>query len=240
MSSISASSAPAMLAWILARMLLSRLLWWILESRQAGPWRLMAEVMRRWAAAGPTGRPAQSTSGFHSGSTSRHGPLWLLVGDMPLVPFSPRVSVSRTCTPSRMPFARSVAKTASRTSSSSGSSSNMSARAESSRRRTCWSSANTRPSYTRSPSHTASPPCTTLSKTETLASLRGTMRPPTKTRMSRLRGSGITGSGRSRSRCSSLYIGKARSDSFSNGGGSLAAEAGDSVSPASRPKPVDL
>jgi hypothetical protein len=47
LSSITASSAPATFASILARIEVSRLLWWILGSSESGAWRRTLEVTRR-------------------------------------------------------------------------------------------------------------------------------------------------------------------------------------------------
>jgi hypothetical protein len=47
LSSITASSAPATFASILARIEVSRLLWWIFGSRESGAWRRTLDVTRR-------------------------------------------------------------------------------------------------------------------------------------------------------------------------------------------------
>jgi hypothetical protein len=84
--------------------------------------------------------PAASYTGaFHSASTIRHGPCRLNDGLMPDEIFGPRVSVRRTCAPSRIPFAASVANSAALTSSRDGMSRNAMARAES-MSRSRWSS----------------------------------------------------------------------------------------------------
>mmetsp|Transcript_109177 Transcript_109177/g.189174 ORF Transcript_109177/g.189174 Transcript_109177/m.189174 type:complete len:316 (+) Transcript_109177:428-1375(+) len=177
-SSMSASSAPAWSAWILARILLMMLLWWILESRHEGVFRRMAEVISRSPAALFA---TLECSPFHSANTMRHGPDWLFLGLMPDVTFSPRVNVRRHSAPSRIPLACSVSMTARTTTSRAGTRSNNRALAEANKRSRCSCRAKIFPFFTRSPSHTASPACTELSKTETLASSRGTIRPPTYT-----------------------------------------------------------
>ena len=122
-SSITASSAPATLASILARMDGSRLLWWIFGSRQSGAGRRTLAVISVMPAASYTGS-------FHSASTISVGPAWLSRGSMPEVTLTPRLSVSRMCTPSRMPFAASVRRICSVISSSEGIRPNARARAE--------------------------------------------------------------------------------------------------------------
>ena len=100
-SSISASSAPATFASILARIDWSRLLWWIFGSRQSGGKRRTLEVTRL--------SPAfEYTGGLCSASTISVGPCVLSRGSMPEVIFTPRVSVRRMCTPSNMWLASSV------------------------------------------------------------------------------------------------------------------------------------
>src|SRR6516225_1898816 len=79
---------------------------------------------------------------------------------MPEVIFTPRVSVRRMCTPSRILFAASVRLISSMIFSHAGISTNDSARAERSSRSRCSCSLKIRPLYRRKPSHTASPPCT--------------------------------------------------------------------------------
>ena len=64
---------------------------------------------------------------------------------MPLVYFTPRVSVSRMCTPSRIRFAARVRRISSTISASEGISSKASARAEERRRARCSSSLKIRP-----------------------------------------------------------------------------------------------
>eukprot|EP00961_Rhodomonas_salina_P257932 3485926-Rhodomonas_salina.1 len=59
----------------------------------------MAEVMRRMGVSGETGRALESRRGFHSASTMRHGPLWLLRGLIPDVTCpAPRPALSHTPT----------------------------------------------------------------------------------------------------------------------------------------------
>mmetsp|Transcript_15864 Transcript_15864/g.36265 ORF Transcript_15864/g.36265 Transcript_15864/m.36265 type:complete len:281 (+) Transcript_15864:287-1129(+) len=213
LSSMRASSTLALLAWILARMLFSRLLWWILLSRNAGEFLRMLELTSRWGFSPDTRFPDESIGGFHSARTMRHEPAWLLVGLIPLVTLSPLVSVSRMCVSSRMSFALSVSKIACAISSFSGTCSNSRARAESCKRCMCSWKSRILSLYTRSPSHTASPPCTELSKTLTLASSRRFSTPPTCTKMSLLRSSGRMGEGLSCKRASCSYSGIARSAS---------------------------
>ena len=151
-SSITASSAPATFASILARIDGSRLLWWIFGSRQSGGGRRTLEVMRVI--------PARSyTGGLCSASTIRVGPDRLSRGSIPLVTFSPRVSVSLMCTLSVIWLARRVRRTCSVISSSEGTVSNASAFAERRNRARCSASRKMRPRYRRRPSQTATPPC---------------------------------------------------------------------------------
>mmetsp|Transcript_3225 Transcript_3225/g.10918 ORF Transcript_3225/g.10918 Transcript_3225/m.10918 type:complete len:255 (-) Transcript_3225:1017-1781(-) len=139
LSSMSASSTSALLAWILARMLLRRLLWWILLSRNAGEFRRMLELMSRCGLMPDTFLPDESMKGFHSASTMRHESAWLFLGLIPDVTFSPLVSVSRMCVSLRMPLAWRVSKTARLISSFSGTCSNSRACAESCSRCMCSS-----------------------------------------------------------------------------------------------------
>src|SRR5688572_30105265 len=181
-SSISASSAPAMLASIFARIDWIRLLWWILGSRQSGAKRLMLAVTSEMPSRGYTG-------GLCSASTMSVGPDVLSRGSMPEVIFTPRVSVRRMWTPSNIAFASSVLRIWPMISARGGIVSNASALADSTNRSRCCSSRKMRPEYRRSPSHTASPPCTTESNGLTPASSRCTSRPATLTIRLRLRSS---------------------------------------------------
>ena len=83
--------------------------------------------------------PEPYTAPLYSGSTMRVHPCTFNRGSMPEVDFSPRVRVSRMCTPSVMPFASKVLKTACLTSSVEGMSENMSVWALSCKRRRCSS-----------------------------------------------------------------------------------------------------
>src|SRR5215467_10604629 len=181
-SSITASSAPAAFASILARIDGSRLLWWIFGSRQSGCGRRMLEVIRVI--------PARSyTGGLCSASTIRVGPDRFSRGSIPLVTFSPRVSVSLMCTLSVIWLACRVRRICPVISSSEGTVSNASAFAERRNRPRCSVSRKMRPRYRRRPSQTASPPCTAESNGLTAASSRWVRRPPTFTMTSRLRSS---------------------------------------------------
>ena len=180
-SSMMAASTPATLASSFARMLLSRLLWWILGSSTSGPMRRMLEVMTAMP------RSLSNTGGFHSARTMSPQPFVFRRGSMPLVIFSPRVSVRRTWVSCVMPLARRVSPRALRMAASSGTPAKARAWAEA-RRRSRWRESISTPSgYTRRPSHTASPPCTTLSNTEIFACSRGNSSPFTCTWMSAFR-----------------------------------------------------
>src|SRR5262249_29765308 len=108
---------------------------------------------------------------------------------MPEVTLTPRVSVSRMCTPSRIPLAARVRRISSTISSSGGTESNASACAERRSLSRCSPSAKIRPRVSRSPSHTASPPWTAESNGLTPAWSRCESLPPTLTIRSRLRSS---------------------------------------------------
>lgn len=95
-------------------------MWWIFESSVAGELRRTDDVISRIPSAPYTG-------GFHSASTIRQHPARLFAADMPDVTLGPRVSVSRACAPSYMPFAVKVSTTALRTCSRDGTPSNRSA-----------------------------------------------------------------------------------------------------------------
>src|SRR5205809_8134215 len=89
-----ASSARALLASILARMLWIRFAWWIFESITIGGARRTDDVIRRWP---PPPPPLVWAGAFHSASTIKHGPDLLSCGFMPEVTFTPRVSVRHMC-----------------------------------------------------------------------------------------------------------------------------------------------
>ena len=110
---------------------------------------------------------------------------------MPLVIFTPRVSVSRMCTPSVIWLAASVRRISAVISSSAGICVKASAWAERLSRARCSSSRKIRPSCRRRPSQTASPPCTAESNGLTAAWSRCVTRPPTLTIRSRLRSSKV-------------------------------------------------
>src|SRR5215468_5173151 len=181
-SSITASSAPATFASILARIDGSRLLWWIFGSRQSGAGRRTLAVISVMPAASYTGS-------LNSASTISVGPATFSRGSMPEVTLTPRVSVSRMCTPSRIPLAARVRRISSTISSSGGTESNASACAERRSLSRCSPSAKIRPRVSRSPSHTASPPWTAESNGLTPAWSRCESLPPTLTIRSRLRSS---------------------------------------------------
>mmetsp|Transcript_23945 Transcript_23945/g.74566 ORF Transcript_23945/g.74566 Transcript_23945/m.74566 type:complete len:224 (+) Transcript_23945:218-889(+) len=142
-SSMIASAAFAWLACIFGRMLLIRLLWWIFESTHWGGLRRLAAVMSETPAS--LSKVATPTTGFHSARTMSVQPYTLKAGFIDDVVFSPRVSVRRMCTPSRMPLAARVWKMASRTCSRVCTFLKSMARAESCRRRRCRSSLKTLP-----------------------------------------------------------------------------------------------
>src|SRR4051812_34681970 len=105
------------------------------------------------------------------------------------VRLTPRVTMSRTCTPSVMSLARSVAETASVSSRRLRPMSSMIALAPS-KRRSRWRSRNAGcPARTRSPSQTPSPRMNPESNTDTTARSRGTSSPLTEMRLRSLRGS---------------------------------------------------
>ena len=106
------------------------------------------------------------------------------------VDFTPRVTISRTCTPSRMSLAARVSRTAAISSPRDIAMSIISAVAPSKSRSRCWSMNAGWPSWTRRPSHTPSPTRKPLSKTEILASWRGKNSPLMYTWTVSLRGSG--------------------------------------------------
>src|ERR1700683_1097048 len=180
LSSIRASSAPAAFASTLARIEVSRLAWWIFGSRLSGAARRTLEVIRVIPDASYTGA-------LCSGSTISVGPDWFSRGSIPLVIFTPLVSVSRMCTPSVMSLACSVRRISRMISSPEGTESNASALADRRNRAKCSSSRKILPLWTRRPSHTASPPCTAESNGLTAASSRCVRRPATLTIRSRLR-----------------------------------------------------
>jgi hypothetical protein len=111
---------------------------------------------------------------------------------MPLVILTPRVRVSRMCTPSCMPLAASVRRISSVISSSVGMRANASAAPSGAAGPGARPAEDLRPSYSRSPSHTASPPWTTESNglTAGLVAVAEPM-PFTLTIRSRLRSSNV-------------------------------------------------
>src|SRR6202789_3819707 len=182
LSSMTASPAPASFASILARIEVSRLLWWILGSSESGAVRRTLDVTSRI--------PARSYTGsLNSASTISVGPETFSRGSMPEVSLTPRVRVSRMCTPVCIPLAASVRMISAVIASSAGTEANPSAWADRRSRSRCSSSAKIRPLVSRRPSQTASPPCTTESNGDTPASSRCDRRPPTLTIRSRLRSS---------------------------------------------------
>ena len=93
--------------------------------------------------------------------------------------FTPRVTISRMCTPSRMSLARNVSAIASASSSRVSPMSSAIAFAPSYSRSRCCSRKAGRPSWTRSPSQTPSPRTKPESKTDTTACARGSSSPLT-------------------------------------------------------------
>ena len=183
-SSISASSAPAVYAWMHAVMSLSLLCELSFGSTTSGYGR------RTWTV--NSVMPFSTTSGrgtlCSAMITTVAGPI-VTRGSWYGVLFTPRVTISRTCTPSRMSLARNVSEIASASSSRVRPMSIAIAFAPSNNRSRCCARKAGRPSWTRRPSQTPSPRTNPLSKTDTTACARGTSAPFTWTSTSALRGS---------------------------------------------------
>uniref|UniRef100_A0A7C8Z0F3 Uncharacterized protein n=1 Tax=Opuntia streptacantha TaxID=393608 RepID=A0A7C8Z0F3_OPUST len=136
LSSIMASSAFALFPSIFASMLLSRLLWWIFESKLFGELRRVVAVTRTIPFV------LSYTGGFHSASTIKVHPYRLNAGLIPDVTFFPRVRLRRICELSNIPFRMRVVKMASFTSSRVGTLLKAKAFAESNNLSKCSSSLN--------------------------------------------------------------------------------------------------
>ena len=171
-SSISASSAPALIAWISAWMRLSRL----------------CELSRRSKTSGPLVRNVEVKSDSPLDLDSGRGVLYSATmanvalpitkrGSWLGVLFMPRETIRRIWAPSSMPFAASVSLIAALISSRLRPMSSAIDPAPSKSRSRCASSWMIRPRLRRSPSHTPSPSTKPLSNTDTMARSRGTSWP---------------------------------------------------------------